>query len=331
MKTFNSILKTLILFLFVGMLFFSCPLNDNDGYGTLVIKLPGSGSARAAVSGTFKDTLSYKVICEGPDNVESEFSAGGTVSIPLNAGRWTVTVEVLNAASENIGQGTKEVDIETGKSVTVTMPISIDTSGNRITEFAITSPVPSLRSNIEDIGENKGIITVYLLNGTALIIGSKNISIDFIHTGVSVELPEEDSLSLASLNSSVITVTAENNKTRTYDVLLEEVEPPPPGYTSGWPSNSILAEYGISGMDSKQLGFNFSYNNVSTSQFELLTIKFYTLNATSKFLSDWFSENGWDDGGGNPDEYGWGNTATGVGVNFTRIDNQATLVLSKKK
>jgi len=243
-------MRKLTIFLFCGMLFFSCSLNDDGDYGTLVINLPGSGGARAAVSPEFTATLSYVVNCKGSGNVRGEFSYGDMISIPLNAGDWIVTVDVLNAARESIGQGTTSVAIEAGKTTTAPIIISIDTSRNRITNFAITGFINSVRSEIEDgDGVDNGSITVYFYVSSYEPTGNERITINITHTGVKVDPPSGTSLSLDEAKAffeNGVTVTAENNKTRTYIVLFEEEEQFQPG--GAWPSPSVWQSFGLSGI-----------------------------------------------------------------------------------
>jgi len=287
MKTLSSIVKTLAIFLFVGALFFSCSVNDNSDYGTLVIKLPGN-SARAGVSQQFTNTLSYFVTCKGPGNVSQKFSSGGTAALPLNAGDWNVTVEVRNAADEPIGLGTVEsVVIEAGKTTPVEMPISIDTSRNRITKFAITGSVQSVREStiVHGNEEENGTITVYVSPGTrekiygGVIAG--NVTITFTHTGVKADPPSGRSLSLAALEDTSITVTAENdiNNTRTYNIAFEEIEAPPEG------------SFTITGLPS-------NVGEVEVLVFKLNTIKTFsdlmTPTAEDDLLAMGFTENGKD-------------------------------------
>jgi len=229
MKTFNSIIKTLPLFLLVGMLLFSCSFNGNDSYGTLVLNLPGSDPARA-ISREFINTLHYNVVCDGggdKEEVSQKFRSGESASILLSPGNWNVTVTVLNAADEDISRGGSKVsvNIEAGKTASVTIPISIDTSGNKITSFSITGSINSERSEIKNgNGYDDSRITVYVKpNETGEINKNETVKIEYIHTGVSAAPLSGSSLSIASLENSDITVTAENGYIRTYTVTVEEI------------------------------------------------------------------------------------------------------------
>jgi len=281
MKALNSIFKTLTLLLLMGMLFFSCDISDKADYGTLIINLPGSDGARAGVSPQFTATLSYVVNLIGPDKQEPLPAPGGKATIPLSAGEWLVAVDVLNAASETIGKSEEvPVVIEAGKIADLTIPISIDTSGNRITKFAITGVVNSVRSEIEEDGDDYGIIKVLFPSGTFEGVNSGkingNVIINFTHTGVSASLASGRSMPLADASALFdeggITITAENGKVRTY--YLESEEELPPSLTiTGIPSdvevedvfvfelNTINTILDLADMNDKILAAGFSENS----------------------------------------------------------------------
>jgi len=222
MKTLGSIPKTATIFLFVGILFFSCSVNDNDDYGTLVIQLPGS--ARAAVSQEFTNTLRYSVDCVGAGKESREFSPGESESIPLSPGNWDVAITVLNVANENIGQDKKSVVIEAGKTTTLPISIKIDTSRNEIKNFAITGSVQSVREStiVHGSAGDYGKITVYISLPYDEPTGNERITINFTHTGKSANPPSGTTLSLdeaeALFEEYGITITAENGEVKSYTV-----------------------------------------------------------------------------------------------------------------
>jgi hypothetical protein len=122
----------IFMLLCMGALFFSCSL-EKPNYGILVVSLPESNSSRAIgdpISSDITAALSYQIECSGPGKISREFKPGDKVSIPLGSGVWTVTVKVFNAAGEDItmGNNTASVIIEGGKTSTVSMTISIDTT-----------------------------------------------------------------------------------------------------------------------------------------------------------------------------------------------------------
>jgi len=213
MKTTSSIIKTIALFLFAGAVFFSCSLFDSGDYGTLLINLPGSGSSRATgdtISDDFTATLSYVVDCKGQGSVTREFRSGGVISIPLYAGDWVVTVTVLNIAGEEIGKSTSSVTIEVGKTATVPLSISIDTSRNEIKRFVITSPI----NRVGVINGND--ITISVPSGTDI----SGMGFSVLHTGRSItHSPIGDTLDF------------QNDATYTFSVQAENLDIPQKSYT----------------------------------------------------------------------------------------------------
>jgi hypothetical protein len=133
MKTLNSIVKTIAALCIIGALFFSCSANGTDEYGTLVIKLPGSGSAREAASPEhpdFLDTLTYRTECSnGTKKVSQDDPSGKTVSISLPPGWWKVTLTVLDANNNEVGSNKNEpkwVFIESGRINSTSITIALD-------------------------------------------------------------------------------------------------------------------------------------------------------------------------------------------------------------
>jgi hypothetical protein len=222
MKTLNSIVKITAALCIMGALFFSCSINDTDEYGTLVIKLPGSGSARA-VSNDFIKTLSYRIEYSN-DTEEKEVnhsarSSGDSVSISLSPGAWVVTLTVLNAADQEISDKyTTTVLIEGGKTNTAEFKnVQIDTSRNDITSFKITKPVSA------DGKFNGNNITINIPEGTKL----DNMSFSVIHTGKSIKHePNHKTLNFQDNESYTFTVTAENENTKPYTVTVTASESP---------------------------------------------------------------------------------------------------------
>jgi hypothetical protein len=225
-----------------GVLLFSCPLPAREDYGTLVIPLPGGTvriGARAAVSGAFSATLTYHVDCDGPGGrVTRQGRAGASLAIPLNAGDWTVTATVLNAAGQSIGSGTATALIERGQTTALQLPVVIDTGGNDITGFAITSPV----SVAFPIIPNSTAIEAPVPFGTDLT----GMHFTLTHTGVSVSPSPGMGLDFSS--PQTFTVAAENGQTKTWTVTVT-IAPPanlPPGGAATWPSASTWQNYGLS-------------------------------------------------------------------------------------
>jgi hypothetical protein len=208
----------------IAALFVSCSLPQNEGYGTLVIALPGGGAAaRAAVSDTFAATLSYNIECDGPGGkITRQSGAGSTISISLNAGNWTIRAAILNAAGQTIGSGTETAVIESGRTTALQMSVNIDTSGNDLIQFAITSPV-SVESVIIP---GSSAITVSVPFGTNLT----GMIFTASHTGVSINPAPGTPLNFSS--PQTITVTAENGQEKAYTVTVSVSPPPVPGSTN---------------------------------------------------------------------------------------------------
>jgi hypothetical protein len=239
MKTVISAVKITALFVLAGTLFSCLPI-INDNYGTLVVALPGASSgtparALAAVSDGFKGTLSYHIECNGPGgSVSREVPSGASPVIPLTAGDWTVTVTVLNAAGEAIGSASATAAIESGKTTTVAIPITIDTSGKAITRFAVTSP---FFAEGQIFAEDYSIM-VPVPVGTDC--GALGFSVT--HTGVSVN-PASGPLGFHSPQAFV--VTAENGTSQSWTAEVEFYLPPLPGLVAAWPDAAMLAPYGL--------------------------------------------------------------------------------------
>ena len=207
--------------LLLGMAAVSCQLNSLAEYGTLVIRLPGSGAARLAgdpLSEGFSATLSYRVDCEGPGHVSREFKTGSVVTIPLPAGEWAVTVTVLNAAHREIGASeTRRVTIQAGKTEKVEdMSISVDTTRCGIADFRFTNPA-SARTVIS---EENSLITVYMPAGTVLESATM-VAFSVVHEGAEITPSPVSPQPFGELQR--ITVFAENRdlyKTYTLSVII---------------------------------------------------------------------------------------------------------------
>jgi len=118
-------IKTIAALCIIGALFISCPINDADEHGTLIINLPGSDSARTAVHDFTQ--LNYRIECsKGADTVTRDAGAGVAVSIALLPGAWTITLTVMDANGEKIGRGTGTADIESGRITPVSIPVTVD-------------------------------------------------------------------------------------------------------------------------------------------------------------------------------------------------------------
>ncbi|MDR1410577.1 MAG: DUF5018 domain-containing protein [Spirochaetaceae bacterium] len=230
MKKTNSTIKNIAVFLAVGLLLFSCALSGTEDYGTLVVMLPGGmgATARAAVSNEFTAALRYRLECSGPGGqITGSFNSGGNAAVSLVPGSWTVTVSVLNAAGETIGEGTAAAAISAGETTSIQIPIAIDTSRKDITSFAITSPVSA-----EGVIDS-ATITVYVPGETP----TTNMDFTLVHTGASVNYsPETRDFS----SPKTFTVRAEDSSTKFYTVRMVPALP--------WPSDTTWETYGLAGL-----------------------------------------------------------------------------------
>ncbi|MDR1175174.1 MAG: DUF5018 domain-containing protein [Treponema sp.] len=222
---------------FSGALFFSCSLPGNGDYGTLVIALPGP-EVRAAVSDAFTATLSYRIECDGPGGrITRQSGAGVSLSIPLDAGDWTVTVTILNTAGQTIGSGTRTVVIEGGKTTVLQIPVAIDTRGNDLIRFAITSPVSAEGVMVP----NSTMIDVSVPFGTNLTA----MNFTATHTGTSISPAPGTPLDFSS--PQTLTVRAENGQEKIYTVTVNLSPPLTPGDgTAVWPPAATWQSYGLS-------------------------------------------------------------------------------------
>ena len=243
MKILNSTVKIIILALVAGILFFSCSLDSEGDYGTLVVSVPGSGASRAVqhtVSPEFSKTLSYRIDCNGPRKVTQIFPYGTPVSVTLLAGNWNITVSVLNAAGQIIGYSPATVIIESGKTAVIPMSIKIDATRNSITSFGMSwynlyeERISSFYSFIEDDpGGSYGKITLYVGENTGYdSVG--DITVYFIHTGAKIVIPtvigppgssltSGSSLPFIDLLTYGLKVTAEDGNDRIYTIEVKEV------------------------------------------------------------------------------------------------------------
>jgi hypothetical protein len=236
MKKLNGAIKNAPAFLMAGLLFFSCALGGTEDYGTLLIILPVNRAdigGRAAVSGGFTSTLSYRLDCSGPGgDITEHFNSGARAAVSLSPGNWTVTVSALNAAGEIIGSsGSVTAAITAGKTTSIPMSIFIDTSRNSITSFAATRPVSAKGI----ISPDTNTIEVYVPGGT----GTTNMDFTLIHTGASISPSPGTPLDFSS--SKTFTVTAEDSSTQSYTVRVI----PLAGGTGAWPSGTTWETYGL--------------------------------------------------------------------------------------
>ena len=244
MKKLNTIFGIAAVLLLAGALFLSCTLDSGD-YGTLIVKLPGSGSARA-VSDAYKSKLYYRVTCDGPGTVTRDFSAGQKAAISLAAGDWTVSVTVhISGSPKTIGESDKmPVTIEAGKTTPLEMFIGIETHHNDIISFTISN------SNFRVTGkpDTSNNITLYVPYGSISYDYNNPTMVSYsaVHEGVELVCSGE---TLGKLPVYVnctfnIIVTAEDGTTKSCRAMVEEQEEVIPGYGT-WPTATEWASFGL--------------------------------------------------------------------------------------
>jgi hypothetical protein len=245
---------------------FSCAVPENNEYGTLVLALPGDASpGRAAVSDTFTATLKYDILCTGPGGETRLTSSGGSISVPLVAGNWTVTVSVLNAAGEPIGSKTVTALVESGRSTRVEAPVRINTGGNDITEFTLITGAEPVAGVID---QEEKVIAVFVPSGTSLT----SLGFTLVHTGAAVN-PAPGTL-LDFTGSQTFTITAENGTAKTYTVTAAETG----GTSEDWPDTSVWAAYGLSRLQAPSGAIITSVTDNETK----LVVKLLTVDIVSK-------------------------------------------------
>jgi len=132
MKRNLTISRISALFILILVLFSSC-LNNNESTGTVIIKLPGSNSARSAIELPYElpieyiNNLKYDITCIGPGKpVNIPGTGGSTIRLSLAAGEWTITIIVFNTKNIEIDRQSETITIEAGSTATVPFVISID-------------------------------------------------------------------------------------------------------------------------------------------------------------------------------------------------------------
>ena len=292
MKTFGK-----VAFIFIiGILIFSCEFVSQEQYGTLIIKLPESEQSQAQIraagdpiSPGFTGTLSYRVECKGPSSVTKDFLAGGTVSISLAPGNYTVTVYILNAAGTIIGSGSVQTSIVANSSTTVPMgEIAIDTFRCDITSFGLT--IGSSRYAGIIIADE---ITVYIPKGILPAEATFNI----IHEGVSIDYTPDTPVNVYDGYEQVFTVTAENGEIGQYTLTVIEGElgSPEAVYSIMYFSGTATGGANISG--SVPTGYK-------------IHDKAFTLSYSTFERDDEYWQTGWSAIDGGPKVYDLGATYT---------------------
>jgi hypothetical protein len=148
-----------------------------------------------------------------------------------------VSATVINAAGQTIGSGTARAVIETGRTTVLQIPVKIDTRGNDIIRFVITSPV----SAEGVIVPSSTTIAVSVPFGTNLT----GMNFTATHTGASINPAPGTPLDFNF--PQTFTVRAENGQAKIYTVRVNLSEPSIPcGGTAVWPSVATWQNYGLS-------------------------------------------------------------------------------------
>ncbi|MDR0720740.1 MAG: hypothetical protein LBF78_13980 [Treponema sp.] len=122
---------------FCVLLILSCdfPGNLPDGGTYLTVNLSGasggrSGPTRSVLSDNDTGGLAYKVTFTGPGGTVIERVAeGGSISIALSAGAWSIAAEAYNPGDMGgtlVGSGTAAVTVVPGQPQSVTVPMYVD-------------------------------------------------------------------------------------------------------------------------------------------------------------------------------------------------------------
>jgi hypothetical protein len=180
--------------------------------------------------------LTYQLDCRGSGRqLIEQIPAGGTAAVALLPGDWEITVTVLNAAGESIGSGSAAALINSGETTTIQMPIAIDTGGNDIASFLITSPADAVGT----INTNTNTITVLVPQET----NTSQMTFTAVHTGRSISPESGTKVNFTTPKS--FTVIAENSLTKSYTVTV--IPSLPPSMTD-WPSDATWQVYGLGGL-----------------------------------------------------------------------------------
>jgi hypothetical protein len=238
---------TFILLVVFSIIVSSCTIPVDTAFGTLVINLPESPHAvgSRAVFDDFIATLRYRIICTGPGKPVTTETAGGSSAISLAPGDWEVSVTVLNRNGDTVGSESTAVTIVSNETSSAEISITVDTSGKRITAFAITGPVQASGN----INETNHTITVNVPYGTNVV----NMITAIIHTGAAIS-PASGTADFSIPRT--YSVIAGNGTSQDYIVTVNVASEPEPGDDPGsnpdnpanWPAASTWTSFGLAGL-----------------------------------------------------------------------------------
>jgi hypothetical protein len=156
--------------------------------------------------------------------------------LPLDAGDWRITATILNAAGQTIGSGAAAAVIERGKTTALRIPVAIDTGGNDLLGFVITSPVSAKGKLVP----NATTVDVFVPFGTNLA----GMNFTATHTGASINPAPGTPLDFSSPRT--FTVKAENGQDKIYTVTVNLSPPATPGNGMAvWPQTATWQSYGL--------------------------------------------------------------------------------------
>jgi len=228
-RNLNTSVKIIAVFFLAGIVFFSCSFN-NPEFGTLVVKLPGSGAVKGVydtVSDEFLSKLRYEIVCTGSRTVTESFRYGQNASVSLSPGEWNISVTVHIVGSPKvIGEGENfTVTIEAGKiTAKDDLLIGIDTWHCDITSFSVN--ISGSVVEIKDLqGGNAGVIIISVPFGWTP--GNQPVTFNATHEGVSM-YPPPGPLSPFNIGpvDVLFEVTAESGDIKPYNLTVEELPPP---------------------------------------------------------------------------------------------------------
>ncbi|MCL2211006.1 MAG: hypothetical protein FWB95_03685 [Treponema sp.] len=155
MKKFNSIILFLLTVIITAGMVLSC--SEQDGMGTFIINLPGSGAERALTPEQDAELeLSYEIILNGSSESRSvNATYGESVTLDVAAGTWNITVKVIHADYVEIGEQTKTQNVGRGR----VTPVSFNIPIKMPTYFIIKSSDNG--DNISQESDNKYYVKIF--------------------------------------------------------------------------------------------------------------------------------------------------------------------------
>ncbi|MDR1388680.1 MAG: hypothetical protein LBJ31_01705 [Treponema sp.] len=121
-------LRLIVKLLLAVLILVSCNLPQAGGDGNLTVVLPGGDrNARSILSDTFTPTLRYVVTLTGPGDAIEREAAGGSVTLSVPAGTWTVTVNAYDGGTL-VGTGTAVTTVVPGQPASVSIKMTVDSA-----------------------------------------------------------------------------------------------------------------------------------------------------------------------------------------------------------